>query len=37
MNRKEKLGSAQFKEQYEGLARAFDALRPEYKLPSLKR
>lgn len=36
MNRKEKLGSAQFKAQYDGIAQAFEKLRPEYKLPSLK-
>jgi hypothetical protein len=34
-NRREKLGSEQFKVQYESLAKAFGSLRPEYKLPRL--
>ncbi len=34
-NRKEKLGSEQFRVQYDGLAKAFGSLKPEYKLPAL--
>lgn len=34
-NKREKLGSEQFKFQYESLAKAFGSLRPEYKLPAL--
>ncbi len=35
-NRKEKLGSEQFRVQYDGLAKAFSSLKPEYKLPALQ-
>lgn len=35
-NRKEKLGSEQFRVQYDGLAKAFGSLKPEYKLPALR-
>ncbi len=34
-NRKEKLGSEQFRVQYDGLAKAFGSLKPEYQLPAL--
>lgn len=34
-NRRQKLGSEQFKAQYEGLSKAFGELKPQYDLPSL--
>lgn len=34
-NKKEKLGSQQFKLQYDGLSKAFGSLKPEYNLPGL--
>lgn len=35
MNRKEKINSEQFKTQYEGMAKAFGSLKPQYKLNGL--